>query len=239
MAQKRALSALSKIGIAVGVAVAFVFGMATTVYLSLRSPEVKVPQVVGLDRVTGEGILNKVGLNLRQRATRPSLDKMPNTILDQSPRAGETVKSGQTIAVVLSRAPQPGETVFGAGGDEVKPQASPPPNNQNQNAETASANNQNENKQKRTNKNSNKNANSNNSNNANARNANNRNVNNADKNSSNANNRNVNGNRNLNTNNHNMNANINNRNANNVNNVNRPRLVIPAQPRPTTTNNVP
>ena len=43
-------SALRRIGIVIAIAIVFVFGLATTVYLSLRSPEVTVPDVVGKDR---------------------------------------------------------------------------------------------------------------------------------------------------------------------------------------------
>ena len=42
------------------IAIAFLFGVVTTVYLSLRSPEVKVPDVVGKDRFEAEKILAKI-----------------------------------------------------------------------------------------------------------------------------------------------------------------------------------
>ncbi|HYE66341.1 MAG TPA: PASTA domain-containing protein, partial [Pyrinomonadaceae bacterium] len=100
---KRALSALGKIGIILAIAVAFVVGLTGTIYLSLRSPGVKVPDVVGKDYITGESALNDAGLYIRRRATRASADAQPNIILDQSPRAGEIIKAGQTVAVVVSR----------------------------------------------------------------------------------------------------------------------------------------
>ena len=62
MVAKRALSALSKIGVIIAIAVAFVFGLGGTVYLSLRSPEVKVPDVKGKDRTTAESALDDLGL---------------------------------------------------------------------------------------------------------------------------------------------------------------------------------
>jgi beta-lactam-binding protein with PASTA domain len=194
---KRALSALGKLGIIVAIAVAFLFGLGATIYLSLRTAEVQVPNIVGQDFLAAETTLSDAGLNVRKRATRPTADK-PNVILDQLPRAGEVVKIGQTVAVDVSRAPKEGEYVPSAPVAEEKPEAGQKNENQNANESPAAAknqngnqNNNNQNQNKRP-KNTNKNANnSNNANNASNRNANNRNA-------TNANNRNANANRNTN-----------------------------------------
>jgi hypothetical protein len=181
MLAKRALSALSKIGIIIAIAVAFVFGLAGTVYLSLRSPEVKVPDVKGKDRVTAETALDDAGLHMRVRATRFSPEARPDTILDQSPQKDEVIKVGQTVAVVLARGAKEGESAAApapATPEEKKPEADKKADNQNTST-ASSANNQNENQNKpKRNKNAN-NQNANNSNapanrngNANARNAN-------------------------------------------------------------------
>jgi hypothetical protein len=106
---KYALRTLSNLGIVAGIAFAFLLGLSGTVYLSLRSPEVKVPDVVGKDMVSGEESLSDAGLNIRKRAARYSPGAQPNTILDQSPRPGEIIKVGQTVAVVVSRAALEGE----------------------------------------------------------------------------------------------------------------------------------
>jgi beta-lactam-binding protein with PASTA domain len=105
----RALSALRRISIVIAIAVAFLFGLATTVYLSLRSPEVTVPDVVGKDRFEAEHVLGEASLNFRVRATRPSNQLKANTVLFQLPRAGEVVKAGQTVAMDVSRAAKEGE----------------------------------------------------------------------------------------------------------------------------------
>ncbi|WP_352431061.1 PASTA domain-containing protein [Pyrinomonas sp.] len=97
--------AVGRLVIALMVGAMFLVGLVGTVYLSLRSPEVSVPNLVGRNRWDGEAELEKVGLKMRVRVTRPSLKVKPDTILDQSPRAGEVVKAGQTIAVVVSRTP--------------------------------------------------------------------------------------------------------------------------------------
>lgn len=81
----------------------FVSGVLAALYMSVRSPEVTVPKVVGTDRATAEAELEKVRLNMRVRQTRYDPDAKPDTVLDQSPRAGEIVKEGQTIALVTSR----------------------------------------------------------------------------------------------------------------------------------------
>ena len=109
MAFGRILSAFGKLGIVALIAVAFAFGLLTTIYISLRSPNIQVPDVSGKTYFDGEKVLSKAGLDIRERAKRFKPDVPPGVILDQSPHAGETVKEGQTVAVVVSRAPKEGE----------------------------------------------------------------------------------------------------------------------------------
>ncbi|MFN2492373.1 MAG: PASTA domain-containing protein [Pyrinomonadaceae bacterium] len=156
-----ALSALGRLTIVIAVAIVFIFGLATTVYLSLRSPEVKVPDVVGKERFEAERILGNSGLNFRVRAVRPSNQLSANTVLFQLPRPGEVVKAGQTVAMDISRTAKEGET-----SEAIIPEKKVEERVETVNTnESASAN---ENKTKR-NKNTNKNANDNlNSNNRNA-----------------------------------------------------------------------
>ncbi len=110
------LSVVRRIAIVVVIAIAFLFGVVSTVYLSLRSPEVKVPDVTGKDRFEAEKILANADLNFRIRATRPSNQVKPDTVLFQLPRAGEVVKAGQTVAMDVSR-----ETKAGEASETVKP----------------------------------------------------------------------------------------------------------------------
>jgi len=159
-----ALSAFRRLGIVIAVAIAFLFGLATTVYLSLRSPEVTVPAVVGKDRFEAEHVLGDAGLNFRVRATRPSNELKADTVLFQLPRAGEVVKAGQTVAMDISRTVKEGESSE-AVAPEKKPEEKPEIENGNGPAAA------NENKSKR-NKNTNKNANENSNANAGNRNAN-------------------------------------------------------------------
>ena len=151
----RIASIFRSIAIVIAIAVVFLFGVATTVYLSLRSPEVKVPDVVGKDRFEAERILADADLKFRVRATRPSNQAKPDTVLFQLPRPGEVVKTGQTVAMDISRAAKEGESPENVTPDE-------PTENRN----TNSAANNNENKPKKprprnTNENANGNANAN------------------------------------------------------------------------------
>ena len=151
------LSIVRRLAIVIAIAVAFVFGVASTVYLSLRSPEVKVPDVVGKDRFEAEKILADADLNFRVRATRPSNQVKPDTVLFQLPRPGEVVKTGQTVAMDVSRATKAGETP-----EVVQP---PQPENRNNNA---SSNENRPRRPKNRNENGNGNGNANSNRNANA-----------------------------------------------------------------------
>lgn len=143
------------IAIVIAIGLVFLFGVATTVYLSLRSPEVKVPDIVGKDRFEAEKILGEADLKFRVRATRPSNQAKPDTVLFQLPRAGEVVKAGQTVAMDVSRAAKEGETPEQVTPDEPV---------ENRNVNTSA----NENKPKRPrNRNANENANGNTNKNAN------------------------------------------------------------------------
>lgn len=169
MVAKRVLSALSKIGIIIAIAVAFVFGLGGTVYLSLRSPEVKVPDVKGKDRMTAESALDDLGLHMKVRATRFSPDAKPDTILDQLPPKDEVIKVGQTVAVVLARAPKEGERVPETPPDAEEKKAENGNGAAAQNTNTSStATNQNGNQNKPKKPKNANNKNANNSNNANS-----------------------------------------------------------------------
>ncbi|CAN5773431.1 hypothetical protein BH24ACI3_BH24ACI3_13920 [soil metagenome] len=104
------LSAVGRLATVAILLLAFLAGMAGVVYMSLSGDEIMVPEIVGKDFVESEKQLAALGLKLKRRADRPSNEKI-NTVLEQLPRAGETVKSGQTIRVVVSKAGGPGEQV--------------------------------------------------------------------------------------------------------------------------------
>lgn len=212
-------SAFSKLGIVVTILIAFAFGLAGTIYLSLRSPEVKVPEVVNKSYFDGDSTLSGAGLNIRERAKRFKAGVKPGIILDQSPRPGEVVKVGQTVAVVVSREPKEGEKSLDEAGVEEKDATEEKPSTEGRSESGPARNENRERRNKSANKNGNQNANDRGD--ADNRKADNRNANRRDASNRSANaNRNANGNRapNANSNaNRNRNANTNSTGARNSN----------------------
>lgn len=98
----RGLSAIGKLLVAAGLLGAFLFGMAGVVYMSLKGAEIQVPEITGKDFVESEKELAQLGLKIKRRADRFSSEQ-PNMVLEQLPKPGETVKTGQMILVVVSK----------------------------------------------------------------------------------------------------------------------------------------
>jgi beta-lactam-binding protein with PASTA domain len=99
---KTGFSAIGKLFIVMALAGAFLVGLVGVVYLSLRGEEIQVPEIVGKNREEAEKELSALGLKMKKRADRYSEEK-PNTVLEQSPKAGTTAKTGQQILVVVSQ----------------------------------------------------------------------------------------------------------------------------------------
>jgi len=111
MAVSFASSGLSAIGRLAAIALlagAFLFGLAGVVYMSLQGSEVQVPEITGKDLSDSEKELALLGLKLKKRADRASTEP-PNTVIEQLPKPGETVKTGQLILVVTSKGPGEGD----------------------------------------------------------------------------------------------------------------------------------
>src|SRR2546425_12008894 len=107
---RQALLVLKRIAIVIGIAIAFSLGLLGAIYLSLRSSETRVPDIVGKDRAAAENTISDAGLNFRVRALRATSEAKPDTVLIQLPHAGEIVKVGQTVAVDISRPTKEGES---------------------------------------------------------------------------------------------------------------------------------
>jgi hypothetical protein len=99
---KKSTSALGKLIVVLTLAATFTVGLLTVVYLQLQGEEMKVPEIVGKDFVESERELAGLGLRIKKRADRPSTEKQ-NTVIEQLPKAGDTVKTGQMILVVTSK----------------------------------------------------------------------------------------------------------------------------------------
>lgn len=112
-----AIGRLSAVLLLVG---AFLFGLAGVVYMSLQGSEVKVPEITGKDFSEGEKELALLGLKIKKRADRFSSER-PNTVIEQLPKPGETVKTGQMILVVTSKSsgdPNEAPTTIKKSSDE-------------------------------------------------------------------------------------------------------------------------
>ena len=130
---RQILLIIKRVVIVIGIAFAFSLGLLGAIYLSLRSSETRVPDVVGKDRIAAETTIEEAGLNFRVRATRATAEAKPDVVLIQLPAAGVTVKVGQTVAVDISRASANGESTAPDSANENSS------NNQNQNANTTSS----------------------------------------------------------------------------------------------------
>jgi beta-lactam-binding protein with PASTA domain len=159
-ATRQILLVIKRIAIVIGIALAFSVGLIGAIYLSLRSSETRVPDIIGKDRTAAENTISDAGLNFRVRAERATSEAKPGTVLIQLPPAGQLVKVGQTVAVDISRPTKDGE-VWTPSNANASPQSSPSENN------NAPANNSNENTNKRKPANRNANANDNLNGNAN------------------------------------------------------------------------
>lgn len=105
---KTGFSAIGKLVALAVLAAVFLFGMASVVFMSLQGSEIKVPEITGKSFSDSETELASLGLKIKKRADRVSAEP-PNTIIEQLPKPGETVKTGQMILVVTSKAPANGE----------------------------------------------------------------------------------------------------------------------------------
>lgn len=101
-------SAIGKLLTVVFLAVAFLLGLGGVMYLSLQGKEVKVPEIVGKNFGASQDELESLGLRIKKRADRYS-EEAPDTVLEQLPKPGETVKTGQLIFVVVSKSNPEGE----------------------------------------------------------------------------------------------------------------------------------
>jgi beta-lactam-binding protein with PASTA domain len=153
------LTVIKRIAIVIGIAFAFSVGLLGAIYLSLRSSETRVPDIVGKDRIAAESTISDAGLNFRVRAERATSEAQPGTVLIQLPHAGEIVKVGQTVAVDISRPTKDGEVSTPANSN-ANANASPA-NQDNSNSSSANNSNANANKRKPANRNANDNSNGN------------------------------------------------------------------------------
>ena len=102
------ISAIAKLAALALLAGAFLLGMAGVVYMSLQGSEIQVPEITGKELSQSEKELASLGLKIKKRADRASSEP-PGTVIEQLPKPGETVKTGQMILVVTSKGQAEGD----------------------------------------------------------------------------------------------------------------------------------
>ena len=95
-------SLLQKLVTAILLAAAFFISAGLMVYLSLRTKEVKVPDLTGKAEGDAEKILETEGLRLKVRSRTTDEKIQANLISEQTPNPGVTVKAGQVVNVTIS-----------------------------------------------------------------------------------------------------------------------------------------
>jgi eukaryotic-like serine/threonine-protein kinase len=82
-----------------------------TVSKGRASQEIMIPSVVGKSLSEAESILKAAGLRVGIVTSQPSFELLPNTVVDQFPRAGEPAKVGQEIDLFVVRVGKPKEEI--------------------------------------------------------------------------------------------------------------------------------
>ena len=81
-----------------------------TVSRGKAQSEVNVPNLVGKSLNEAKQLLAKTGLQLGNITYQVGYDLLPNTVVDQFPRAGEQVADGQAVDLFVVKTGRPGET---------------------------------------------------------------------------------------------------------------------------------
>lgn len=84
----------------------FLFSTSTMIYLAMREPATAVPNLLGKQLREAELETQRVGLKLEIK-NKVFDDRSPeNTVVEQWPRAGMTIKKGQSLRVNMSMGPR-------------------------------------------------------------------------------------------------------------------------------------
>ncbi len=73
--------------------------------------ETVVPSLIGKSATEAGKILRESGLNIGNITYQPSFDLLPNTVVDQFPRAGDPAKRGQTVDLFVVQVGKPTEEI--------------------------------------------------------------------------------------------------------------------------------
>ncbi len=103
------------VGQSVGADTKVARGTAVNIVVSRGSvvEETTVPSVVGKTATEAGRLIEAAGLRLGNITYQPSFDLLPNTVVDQFPRAGEPTKRGQAVDLFVVQVGKPTEEIEG------------------------------------------------------------------------------------------------------------------------------
>lgn len=122
---KRVVRSLKQVLTVVGLGGLFVFSTSVAIYLAMHQPQVKAPSLIGLPLPQAQEMTRRLGLELQVKSRRHD-DRYPaDTVLDQWPPSGMTIKRGQALRVVLNQGPRSAETVLAPVETQPMPSGTP------------------------------------------------------------------------------------------------------------------
>jgi beta-lactam-binding protein with PASTA domain len=85
----------------------FAFSALTVIYFTLKGRTVEVPNVKGKSESDAQEVLDNYGLRMGVRNYQQDKNSPINSVIDQEPAPGTTVKSGQMVRVSINGRPVP------------------------------------------------------------------------------------------------------------------------------------
>jgi eukaryotic-like serine/threonine-protein kinase len=85
--------------------------VSVTVSTGRENRQIAVPQLVGKSTTEAEKLLLNAHLKVGNISFQPSFDLLPNTVVDQFPRAGEMVNEDQAVDLFIVKAGKPAEEI--------------------------------------------------------------------------------------------------------------------------------
>ncbi|MBI3951827.1 MAG: PASTA domain-containing protein [Acidobacteria bacterium] len=88
----------------------FILSASAMLYVAMHKPTATVPNVTGQRLSEAEEMAYQAGLELEVKGRVHHNTLAANTVVEQLPRAGTTVKRGQALRVKVSLGPELGQT---------------------------------------------------------------------------------------------------------------------------------
>lgn len=121
----RVVRSLKQVAFVLSLGGLFVLSTSVAIYLAMRQPQVKTPQLIGMSLPQAQEIARRLDLELQVKNRRYD-DRYPaGAVVDQWPPSGMTIKRGQAVRVVLSQGQRQGSVEAIAAPVEAKPMPAP------------------------------------------------------------------------------------------------------------------